>query len=417
MRQYDVLIVGAGQAGAQTAITLIQRGFSGTIALIGDEIDPPYERPPLSKAYLAGDLLAARMMLRPVAFWAESGVELIMQERVVSVDWTTRQIACASGLALGYGRLVWATGGYPRRLSCSGAGLDRVHVVRTRPQVDGLRRDLIDSERVVIVGGGYIGLETAAILAKAGKSVTLLESQNRLLSRVTSPELSEFILAEHAKNGVHIQTSTSIAAILGTDGVRAVALEDGTEIPADVVIVGVGLIPEITALAEAGATCENGVDVDGYCQTSLPNVLAAGDCANHPNPFANGRRVRLESVQNAIDQAKIVASAILGESTPYNSVPWFWSNQYDLKLQTAGLCMDYDEVVFRGTANTRSFSLIYLRDQQIIAIDCVNAPRDFVQGRSLVAQGVRVSAAASLSNMDRDLRELNHSAAQFHDNS
>ncbi len=384
---HDVLIVGGGQAGAQAAISLRQGGFAGSVTIVGEEVDPPYERPPLSKDYLAGEKAAERLALRPPAFWAERHVTLLLGEHVTAVDPASKCVTTAAGSTLGYKTLIWAAGGHPRRLPVPGGDLPQVHVIRTRADVDRLTADLAATSDVVIVGGGYIGLEAAAVLRKAGKTVTILEAQDRVLARVAGAAVSRFYEAEHRAHGVDVRLGVGIEAIEGEARVTGVRTTGGT-VPAQLVIVGIGLVPAVAALAAAGAVTHNGVEVDDLCRTSLPDVFAIGDCAHHANPFADGGAsgggIRLESVQNAIDQAKVVAGVILGNPVPYHAVPWFWSNQYDLKLQTAGLSGGHDATIVRGDPASRSWSLIYLRDRRVIALDCINAARDFVQGKALV---------------------------------
>jgi 3-phenylpropionate/trans-cinnamate dioxygenase ferredoxin reductase subunit len=380
----DVLIVGGGQAGAQAAISLRQGGFDGSITIVGEEIDPPYERPPLSKDYLAGDKTADRLALRPATFWVERGVALFLGHQVVAVDPAGHTVTTATGEVLAYGTLIWAAGGHPRPLPVPGAELPGVHVIRSRTDVDLLTADLAVATDVAIIGGGYIGLEAAAVLCKAGKTVTVLEAQDRVLARVAAEPISRFYEREHRARGVDVRLNVRIDAIaVERGGVAGVVTDRGT-VPAQVVIVGIGLIPAVAALAAAGATTSNGVEVDDHCRTSLPDVFAIGDCAHHVNVFADRAGIRLESVQNAIDQAKTVAGVILGAAQPYHAVPWFWSNQYDLKLQTAGLSAGHDATIVRGDPATRSWSLVYLRRGRVIALDCVNAARDFVQGKALV---------------------------------
>ena len=385
---FDVLIVGAGQAGAQAAISLRQGGFAGTIALVGDEPDPPYERPPLSKDYLAGEKEAERLLLRPRDFWSQRDVTLRLGERVATVEATAHQVKTDAGATIGYKHLIWATGGHPRPLPVPGGDLAGVHAIRTRADVDRLRAEVEGSTRIAVIGGGYIGLEAAAVLAKQGKQVTVLEAQDRVLARVTAEPVSRFYEAEHRAHGVDVRTGVGIVDLVGRDGrITAVRLGVGmSDLPCDLAIVGIGILPAIAPLAEAGAVTGNGVEVDEYCRTSLPDVFAVGDCASHVNGFADNARIRLESVQNAIDQAKVAAGVILGDPQPYRATPWFWSNQYDLKLQTVGLSIGHDETVMRGDPAARSFSLIYMRHGRVIALDCVNAARDFVQGRALVEQ-------------------------------
>ncbi len=357
---HDVLIVGGGQAGAQAAISLRQGGFTGSLAIVGEEADPPYERPPLSKDYLAGEKTAERLALRPREFWADRRVTLLLGQQVTAVDPAAHTVTTTAGSTLGYGQLIWAAGGHPRRLPVPGGDLPQVHVIRSRSDVDRLTADLAGTIDVVIVGGGYIGLEAAAVLIKAGKRVTVLEAQDRVLARVAGEPVSRFYEAEHRARGVDVRLGTVIEAIEGTGRVTGVRTAAGT-IAAQVVIVGIGLVPAVGPLAAAGAVTHNGVDVDDFCRTSLADVFAIGDCAHHANPFADEAAIRLESVQNAIDQAKVVANVILGDPRPYHAVPWFWSNQYDLKLQTVGLSVGHDAIVIRGDAAARAWSLVYLR--------------------------------------------------------
>ncbi|OHT20319.1 NAD(P)/FAD-dependent oxidoreductase [Edaphosphingomonas haloaromaticamans] len=389
MDHYDVLIVGAGHGGAQAALTLRQQKFEGTIALLGDEPELPYERPPLSKDYFSGEKTFERILIRPAAFWEERNVDLLLGRRVVSVDPAAHRVTLADGSSLGYGKLIWATGGSPRRLTCTGHDVKGVHAVRTRADVDTMMGELATTNRVVVIGGGYIGLEAAAVLSKLGKQVTVLEALDRVLARVAGEPLSRFYEAEHRAHGVDVRLNVAVDCIVEKDG-RAVGvrLADGTELPAEMVIVGIGIIPAIEPLIAAGAAGGNGVDVDGQCRTSLPDIFAIGDCAAHENGFAGGARIRLESVQNANDQATIVAKAIMGGDDVYSAVPWFWSNQYDLRLQTVGLSIGHDRIVMRGDPAERSFSIVYLKDGRVIALDCVNATKDYVQGRALVAGGI-----------------------------
>lgn len=406
MRRFEVLIVGGGQAGASAALALRQLGFKGSLAIVTEETDPPYERPPLTKAYLAGEKPFERILLRPAAFWSERGVELVVGERVAAVDPLLRQVSLASGGALGYGALIWAAGGAPRRLSCLGHDLAGVHGVRTRTDVDAIIAELPAVRSVVVVGGGYIGLEVAAVLTRLGKSVTVLEAQDRVLARVAAEPLSRFYEAEHRAHGVDIQLEARLDAILGREGrVRGVRLAGGEVLDAQLVVVGVGIAPAVAPLLEAGAAGGDGVVVDGQCRTSLVDVYAIGDCARHRNPFAGGAEIRLESVQNAVDQAAGAAKAILGGEETYHAVPWFWSDQYDLKLQTVGLSLGYDQVVVRGEPTSRSFTLVYFRQGRVIALDCVNNTRDYVQGKALVLAG-RVAPPDRIADASLLLRAI-----------
>ena len=391
---YDVVIVGGGHGGAAQAAQLRQRGFAGSLAIITAEPELPYERPPLSKEYLAGEKSFERMLLRPPAFWAERNVDILTGTRVTAVDAAAHRLDTSAG-PIAYGELVWAGGGDARQLTCPGHDLAGIHAIRTRADVDGLIAALGESRDIIVVGGGYIGLESAAVLTKLGHHVTLFEALDRVLARVAGPDLSRFYEAEHRAHGVVIETAAQVAEITGADGrVTGVRLADGRQFAADLVIVGIGIVPSVQPLIDAGARGGNGVWVDDHCHTSLPDVFAIGDCALHANRFAGGAEIRLESVQNAADMAITVARAIAGDPAPYNAVPWFWSNQYDLRLQTMGLSIGHDATVLRGDPATRSFSLVYLKQGRVIALDCVNAARDYVQGKALVEQGVAVPVDA-----------------------
>ena len=406
MDRYDVLIVGAGHGGAQAAIALRQLKFEGSIALLGDEPEPPYERPPLSKEYFSGEKSFERILIRPASFWAERQVDLLLKRRVVSIDAAAHEATLADGNKIAYGTMIWATGGSPRQLSCEGNDLAGVHAVRTRADADAMLAEIGDVRNVVVIGGGYIGLEAAAVLSKFGKHVTVLEALDRVLARVAGEPLSRFYEAEHRAHGVDVQLNCSVTCIEGSNGrVSGVRLADGTVLPAQMVIVGIGIIPAVEPLIAAGAVGTNGVDVDEFCRTSLPDIYAIGDCAAHVNSFAEGKRIRVESVQNANDQATTAVRSIVGHPQPYHAVPWFWSNQYDLRLQTVGLSIGFDSIVQRGDPSARSFSIIYLREGKVIALDCVNATKDYVQGRALVTGGV-AAAPEQLENADVPLKSL-----------
>ena len=394
-KQYDVVIVGAGHAGAQAAISLRQQEFAGSVALIGNERYPPYERPPLSKEYLAGTKPFDRMLLRPESFWPERAIDLLTGTRVTAVEAGLHELTLSNDETLGFGKLVWATGGTPRMPDCPGAQARNIHAVRTRRDVDRILAGLGSTEQVVIVGGGYIGLETAASLVAQGKQVTVIEALDRVLSRVAGVELSRFYEEEHRRQGVRVELEARIDAfdVDNAGNATGVRLADGRVLPADMIIVGIGIIPETGPLVTAGAAAGNGIDVDQRCRTSLPDIYAIGDCAAHANRFAEGELIRLESVQNANDQAKVAALDILGQPTSYDAIPWFWSNQYDLKLQTVGLSINYDDCVLRGDPAARSFSVVYYRGGRVVALDCVNATKDYVQGRKVVLEGLNLDRA------------------------
>lgn len=389
MRRLDVLIVGGGHGGAQAAVALRQQGFAGSVAIVGAEPELPYERPPLSKDYLAQEKAFERLLIRPPSFWQDRSVEMMLGKRVDEVHPAEHKVRLSDGQELGYGSMIWATGGKPRQLTCSGHDLANVHSVRTRSDVDKLMSELPKVRRVAVIGGGYIGLEAAAVLSKLGKQVVVLEALDRVLARVAGDEISRFYEKEHRAHGVDIRTGVVVHCIEEEAGLASgVRLGSGEVVPADTVIVGIGIVPSVEPLVEAGAEASNGVHVDEQCRTSLADIFAIGDCAAHFNRFAGNSRIRLESVQNANDQASVAVKTILGQQASYDAVPWFWSNQYDLKLQTVGLSSGFDDSVARGEADTRSFSVIYLRERRVIALDCVNAVKDYVQGKALVAAGI-----------------------------
>jgi 3-phenylpropionate/trans-cinnamate dioxygenase ferredoxin reductase subunit len=405
MQHWDVTIVGAGHGGAQAAIQLRQLGFSGSIGLIGAEPEPPYERPPLSKEYLTGDKPFERMLIRPEAFWRDREVELVPGTAIVGLDAAEKVLTSETGERLGYGSLIWATGGVPRRLRCEGGDLAGVHVVRCKAEVDRILAELPGVRRVAVIGGGFIGLEAAAALRKLGKEVVVIEALDRVLARVAAEPISHFYEAEHRAHGVELRLGATVAALEGDGRVEAVRLQDGGRIPADLVVVGIGIDAAVEPLLAAGATGGNGVDVDAFCRTSLPGVYAIGDCAAHENVWAAGLRLRLESVQNATDMGSCAARAIAGAPEPYAAMPWFWSNQYDLRLQTVGLSVGHDQTLLRGDPATRSFSLLYLLEGRVIALDCVNSTRDYVQGRRLI-ESRTIADPARLADPATPLKEL-----------
>jgi 3-phenylpropionate/trans-cinnamate dioxygenase ferredoxin reductase subunit len=403
---FDVLIVGAGHGGAQTALALRQRRFSGRIGVVTDEACLPYERPPLSKDFLAGKREFDGILIRAAAVWQKQNIELMTASRAIAIDPEGKQLVLADGRRLAYGNLVWSAGGRARRLTCSGSDLAGVHTIRNRSDVERLRRALSGIHSIVIVGAGYIGLETAATLSQLGRKVTILEAQARVLARVAGPELSEFYRRIHSERGVQIETSAMVAELEGAAGeVRCVRLTDGRRYPADAVIVGIGIEPNVEVPSDAGARIDNGVVVNQQCQSSLPSVFAIGDCAYHPNRYSQTGWARIESVPNATDQALTIAKTLTGEVANHDALPWFWSDQFGFKLQTAGLSAGFDQTVLRGDPDRDSFSVIYLREGRVIALDCVNSVKDFVQGRALVA--ARTAASANqLESPEVDLRML-----------
>jgi 3-phenylpropionate/trans-cinnamate dioxygenase ferredoxin reductase component len=405
----DVVIVGTGHGGAQAAIALRQHGHEDSILMIGRDNAPPYERPPLSKEYLAGDKGFERIMIRPEKFWAEKNIGLRLGAAVTGLDPAAHRLTLSDGSHVTYRKLIWSGGGDPRRLPVPGAVLPGVFYVRDKGDADAMMAALAGgAKRAVVIGGGYIGLEAAAVLRKLGCEVTLVEMLPRLLARVAGEELSTFYAEEHRRQGVDVRLETGVHAVLGEDmgKVTGVRLDNGEEVPCDMVIVGIGVVPAVAPLIAAGAAGSNGVDVDFCCRTTLDDVYAIGDCAAHANDFADGAVIRLESVQNAHDMANTVAKAIMGDKEPYHALPWFWSNQYDLKLQTAGLSLGFDQTVLRGDPATRKFTVVYLRDGKPIAFDCVGTMKDYVQGRDLLHRGTGRVDPALLADPDMPLKNL-----------
>ena len=407
MDSADIVIVGSGHGAAQAAIALRQTGHNAPILMLSRDRTPPYERPPLSKDYLAGEKALQRILIRPESFWAERGVELRLGTNVAEVDWLAHEVVTGDGARIGYRKLIWSGGGDARRLSCPGGDLAGIHTVRHRTDVDTLRAELdAGARRAVVIGGGYIGLEAAAVLKKLGCSVTLLELQPRLLSRVAGETLSGFFLEEHRRQGIDVRLETGVERIGGEDGrVTTVVTSEGETIAADIVIVGIGIVAAVGPLIAAGASGSNGVDVDEFCRTTLDDIYAIGDCAAHANAYAANAVIRLESVQNANDMASCAARGIMGEAQPYDALPWFWSNQYDLRLQTVGLSLGHDAEVIRGSMEARSFAVVYLREGKVIALDCVNRTRDYAQGRKLV-EARAVIAPELLADSEVALKDM-----------
>ena len=385
-----VVIVGAGQAGAACAAKLRGLGFDGAITMIGAEPAPPYQRPPLSKAYLMGEMDEERLWLRAPDFYADHAISLRLGAPVTAIDTAQRSVALGAE-TLGYDELVLTTGSTPRRLPAAvGGDMAGVYTVRTLADVDAMRAEFLPGRKLVIVGGGYIGLEAAAVGAKLGLDVTVLEMAPRILQRVAAPETSDYFRALHTAHGVKILESTGLDRLLGEGRVTGVRLSDGRELPADFVIAGVGILPATAVAEAAGITLDNGIATDETGRTSAPHVWAAGDCASFP---WKGGRLRLESVGNAIDQAEAVAANIMGANAPYVAQPWFWSDQYDCKLQIAGLNTGYDRIVTRGPEGD-AVSFWYYRGDTLLAVDAMNDSRAYMVGKRLIEQGRSVDPAA-----------------------
>lgn len=394
------IVIGAGQAGASLVAKLRGLGDTGAITLIGAESVPPYQRPPLSKAYLLGDMPAERLFLRPEAYYAEQNITLRLGQSVSAVD-TAAQTVTLGDDVLAYDTLAFTTGSTPRRLPASiGGNLAGVFTLRDLADVDAMQPYFTAGKRVVIVGGGYIGLEGAAVAAKLGLDVTVVEMAPRILQRVAAPETSNFFRDLHSQHGVKILESTGLDRLIGTNHVTAARLTDGREIPADFVMVGVGISPATHLAEAAGIALDNGIATDALGRTSAPHVWAAGDCASFPTTTG---RMRLESVPNAIDQAEIVAANILGAARPYVPEPWFWSDQYDIKLQIAGLNTGYDHIATRRSEGAVSFW--YYKGEALLAVDAMNDPRAFMVAKRLLAMG-KSPSQAQVTNPETDLKTL-----------
>ena len=374
-----IVIVGAGQAAVRAIETLRGLSCAKPIVLIGNEPHLPYQRPPLSKKFLTGEATPEQLLLQPKAFFEKMQVELRQGETAGGIDVDARSVRLESGETVEFGQLLIATGSRPRRLGLKGEELAGVHVLYSIADVEGLSAEMAAVERVVIIGGGYIGLEVAASLIKLGKAVTVLEQQDRLLSRVVSPVVSDFFQRLHEGHGVDLRLGAQAQSIDGTKRVEGVTLAGGDTIAVDLVLVAAGAIANDDIARAAGLPCDNGILVDEACRAA-PDVFAAGDCTRFPSR-RYGRPIRLESVQNANDQGRAAAMAMMDQDVSYDPVPWFWSDQYDVKLQIAGLSQGYDRVTTAGDPNGRSFSVSYWRGSELIAVDAINAPRDFMQAR------------------------------------
>ncbi|MGE0031530.1 MAG: NAD(P)/FAD-dependent oxidoreductase [Steroidobacteraceae bacterium] len=383
-----IAIVGGGHAGAQAVDSLRRDGFAGRLVLVAAEPVLPYQRPPLSKKYLAGEFEADRLPIRHAQYYETIHCEVLLGNPAVAIDTAGHKLALADGTTLDYNKLVLAIGGHARPLPVPGADLAGVHVLRTMADVNAIRARIAPGLRAAIVGAGYIGLECAATLRKLGVEVTVIEMMDRVMSRVVAPEMSRFYHKEHISHGVTVLTARRVSAFIGSSRLEAVECTDGTRIPAELAIVGIGLVPDTALAADAGLACDDGITVDEHCRTSDPDIYAIGDCCNHPSP-RYGRRIRLESVDNAFEQARTAAANICGKPIVHDKVPWFWSDQYELKLQIVGLSQHYDNVVLRGDPDSRTFSCCYLRDGELIALDAVNLARDFMAARKLIAERAR----------------------------
>lgn len=399
-----IVIIGAGHGAGQVVMSLRQKKFDGRLTLIGEEPWYPYQRPPLSKKFLAGELPAERLFLKPETFYDDPSISVLLNRRATSIDRVAKRVTTDDGETHDYDGLVIATGSRPRRLDVAGADLAGIHYLRGIDDVDSIRNDMSERARIAIVGAGYIGLEVAAVARQCGMEVTVIEMESRVMSRVVSPELSAFYQQVHADHGVRILLSTGVTGFSGDDRVDGVVLDNGETLETDVAVIGIGIVPNVELAQECGLEVYNGIVVDDHCRTNDPNIYAIGDCTWHPNALL-GSCLRLESVHNAVEQAKTAAANLLGEDVAYAQVPWFWSDQYDLKLQIAGVSQGYDEVIVRGDPQTQVFSCLYLKQGRLIAVDAVNAPKDYIQSRSLIADHASIEPA-KLADSSMQLKDM-----------
>jgi 3-phenylpropionate/trans-cinnamate dioxygenase ferredoxin reductase subunit len=384
------IIIGASHAAAQLISSLRQEGWEGKISLIGDEPYLPYHRPPLSKAFFVGEKTEDELLIRAAGFYDKYKVDLLLGSRVTKIDRDAKKITLENGAEISYTKLALTTGARVRKIPFTGCELPGVFYMRDLNDVKQTHEFTGRGKSAVIIGGGYIGLETAASLRKIGMSVTVIEAMSRVLQRVTAPEVSAFYTRIHTEEGVDIRTEAGVDAIVGDKHVEGVRLADGNTVHADLVIIGVGVIPNIELAEAAGLTIDNGIAVDEFATTNDADIVAAGDCTNHYNPIYQ-RKLRLESVQNATDQAKIAAKSICGKPEAYSALPWFWSDQYDLKLQIAGLSQGFDEVIIRGDSEKgRSFAAFYFCEGRFIAVDAINRPKEFMMSKRALTAGQNV---------------------------
>ncbi len=409
----EIVIIGGGQAAGQAAASLRQAGHEGPVTILGEEAQPPYQRPPLSKQYLAGEQGLDRVYIRPLNFYTDRDINLHTSTVVESINRDAGQVTTTGGDSHNYDKLLIATGSRPRILNIPGSDLSGIHYLRTIKDVDAIRQAMPSARRVCIVGGGYIGLEVAAVFSSLGLEVTVLEMEERILQRVTTPEMSDFYHQLHSSRGVNVQVNTAVSGFAGEEAgdgdekgkgkgrVNAVLCGD-RKIAADLVIVGIGIIPNTELAEAAGLECDNGIQVDGHCRTSDPSIYAAGDCTNHFNPLL-GRRLRLESVPNAMEQARVAADNMLGGDKTHAAVPWFWSDQYELKLQMVGFSSDGDKSILRGDKSANEFAVFYLQGNKVVAVDAVNSPREFMVCKQLYGRKVNPD---HLSDPAVDLKSL-----------
>ena len=387
----DVILVGAGQSADQCATILRREGFDGSILIVGEESHPPYQRPPLSKDYLAGKVDLDRVYTKKIEFYGKQKIDLLLSTRVKNINREDKSILLSNSDKLSYKKLVLATGSRVRKLHVTGSGLSNIHYLRNINDSENIKKHIKKDKKLVIVGAGYIGLEVAAVAAEKGMFVSVIEMEQRVMNRTVDPIISEYFEDLHKQHGVKIFLNTSLEEFLGSNSVSKVICSNGLELDADLVVVGTGILPNIELALDAGLECENGIIVDEYGKTGDSDIYACGDCTNHPNKIL-GKRLRLESVHNALEQAKTVASSICGLKKKYNQVPWFWSDQYDHKLQIVGFSGKHQEVVKRGSEERKAFLLFYLKNKELIAVDAVNSPKEFLDCKKLVANRIKISS-------------------------
>ena len=399
-----LVIIGAGQSAIQCITSLKKEGYSGSITLVGEEEHLPYQRPPLSKGFLEDSINKERLYFKKLDFFTENKIQLHLGSSAEKIDMENNKVYLSDRSELEFDKLVFATGSRVRHLDFPGSDLNSIHYLRSLDDAESIKNDLKISQNLVVIGAGYIGLEVAAIAAKNNISVSVIEMADRVMNRTVDPQISQYYLELHQKNGVTFKFNTSLEEIKGDKSVQSVICSDGTEIKADTVIIGAGIIPNFELAEDAGIDCTNGIEVDEYGRTNLKNIYACGDCTNHPNKLLN-KNLRLESVHNAMEQAKTVASSIMSNPSEYSQIPWFWSDQYDHKLQIVGLSGDHDTVTMRGDTSDSKFMLFYTREDELIAVDSINNSKEFLICRKLVTNKVKIKPSM-ISDPTTNLNDL-----------
>lgn len=400
----NLVIVGAGQSAIQCITSLRKEDYPGLITLVGEEEHLPYQRPPLSKGFLEDTVSNERLYFKKLEFFIENKVQLKLGTKAEEIDIENNNIHLSDNTKLSFDKLVFATGSSVRKLDFPGKDLNSIHYLRGLDDALSIKKDLQTSQNIVVVGAGYIGLEVAAIAAKQNKSVTVIEMADRVMNRTVDPQISDYYLNLHQKNGVTFKFNTSLQEIIGTNNPEKVVCSDGSEVAADMVVIGAGIMPNVELAENAGLSCDNGIVVNEFGKTDHADIYACGDCTNHPNKLLN-KKIRLESVHNAMEQSKTVASSIINQSLAYNQIPWFWSDQYDHKLQIVGLSGDHDKVIMRGDMSEAKFMLFYTKDEKLIAVDAVNNSKEFLICKKLVANKVTIKPD-EISNPATNLNDL-----------